>query len=880
LLCKTRSAREYCTRVSAEIHRHITFNGVWRISTASVQDCINREETIMMEKIASTENRNQKALYRLKRLTLLIVPTLVVLGLAGCGSSGGGDGGSKPFQEGTYRSVTVVPKVVVIRDDTTTVTLNKSEPFSSAINFSEAETGISITPRECAPPSDTCEQWDISAASSVPPGTYYIEVGAVAGDGSFESLDDFWLTLISPMSGPRGAVSLTTSIGASLSGSATFARTASGQVWAWGDNDHGTLGLGYLGIGLTQLEGYNSVAVQAMAGQDFVDAGFYPSAVQAVAAGSRHTLALLADGTVWAWGENDGGQLGDGTGDLSTDPIDHISPPVQVIGIADVQAIAAAGTGSLALLADGTVWAWGSAVATNLSSSSTPLEVNNLANVQAIAAGGDDFNSFSLALLANGTVWAWGQNDFGQLGDGTTIRRDTPVQVSGLTDVQAIATGQDHSLALLADGTVRAWGVNNNGKLGDGTQIDRRTPVQVSGLANVQAVAAGNDHSLALLDDGTVWAWGDNYYGELGDGTKRERRTPVQVGGLANVQAIAAGWANSYAIGPPACDNGGGKVWAWGDYRPELGTGWIWDIYDQRSTAVLPVPVPGFGDKDSCASNRIVFYLTGTGHGTIESDSGTIQCNTTSTPVATSTPIEYCRLETTATSVHLTAMPDGDSAFESWRWECAANDPAVDVNFTGGDSELLCEAVFNLSGNPPEAAFTFTPAQPQSGQQVDFDASDSSDDGTITTYQWDFQDDGIFDGTGVASSFTFTTIGTYTVRLRVTDNEGLTTDTTQTVAVTLPASDYTLTLIIQGGPGAGEILSGEAPVPLMDCVNSDTPSTTCTATYSSNPQVFAQLTASPFGDNTTVNWSGCLDFGGLNCTVLMDGDRTVTATFQ
>jgi len=192
-----------------------------------------------------------------------------------------------------------------------------------------------------------------------------------------------------------------------------------------------------------------------------------------IAGGGHHSLALRNDGTVWAWGRNNYGQLGDGT----------------------------------------------------TTERHTPVQVANLTGVQAIAGG----FSHSLALRSDGTVWAWGRNSKGQLGDGTTTNRTTPVQVLNLTGVQAIAGGFFHSLALKSDGTVWAWGYNHFGQLGDGTTANRTIPVQVADLTGVQAIAAGSDHSLALRNDGTVWAWGWNYLGQLGDGTTANRSIPVQV---------------------------------------------------------------------------------------------------------------------------------------------------------------------------------------------------------------------------------------------------------------------------------------------------------------------------------------------------------------
>ncbi len=274
-----------------------------------------------------------------------------------------------------------------------------------------------------------------------------------------------------------------------------------------------------------------------------------------VAGGGIHSLALLADGTVWAWGNNVWGQLGDGTRISRSTPVQVVGPGGEgfLSDIIAIAAASALSSGvrfghSLALKADGTVWAWGYNGQGQLGDGTTterttPVQVVGLTDVVAIAAGigpesdADRASGWSLAVKADGTVWAWGDNTYGKLGDGTTTSRSTPVQVVGpggagfLTDVIAVAAGGGntpftgggvgHSLALKADGTVWAWGYNLQGQLGDGTTTHRNTPVQVVGpggigvLSEITAIAAGGGsqpggHSLALKADGTVWAWGNN----------------------------------------------------------------------------------------------------------------------------------------------------------------------------------------------------------------------------------------------------------------------------------------------------------------------------------------------------------------------------------
>jgi len=282
--------------------------------------------------------------------------------------------------------------------------------------------------------------------------------------------------------------------------------------------------------------------------------------VIAIAAGDAHSLALKSDGTVWAWGSNGGGQLGDGTTINRT-------TPVQVKNITGITGISAGGSHSLALKSDGTVWAWGHNGNGQLGDGTTtnrytPKQAKNLTGVVSIAAG----HNHNLALKSDGTVWAWGYNYYGQIGDNTTTQRTTPAQVNSITGVIAIAAGGSHSLALKTDGTVWAWGYNFYGQLGDGTATQRNTPVQSISLTGIMAIAAGSDHSLALKSNGTVWAWGYNFYGQLGDGSFTKCSIPLQIDGLSGIVAIATRYHHSFAI------NSNGFVWAWGyNFYGQLG---------------------------------------------------------------------------------------------------------------------------------------------------------------------------------------------------------------------------------------------------------------------------------------------------------------------
>lgn len=254
------------------------------------------------------------------------------------------------------------------------------------------------------------------------------------------------------------------------------------------------------------------------------------SVVPQLAGGGHHSLVLKPDGTVWAWGRNDFGQLGNGTTSDSTIPIQVNTVPGKTGNFNGITAIAGGWSYSVALKFDGTVWGWGRNDFGQLGNgttndSATPVQVSNLSDVAALAGG----RFHSLALKSDGTVWAWGQNDSGQLGNGTAGNSTVPVQVKNLSNVIAIERGRSHSLAAKSDGTVWGWGDNSYGQLGNGATSNSTVPVQVKNLSDVAVIGGGGFHSLGLKSEGTVWAWGRNNSGQLGDGTTKDSAIPVQV---------------------------------------------------------------------------------------------------------------------------------------------------------------------------------------------------------------------------------------------------------------------------------------------------------------------------------------------------------------
>jgi alpha-tubulin suppressor-like RCC1 family protein len=333
-----------------------------------------------------------------------------------------------------------------------------------------------------------------------------------------------------------------------------------GTLWAWGKNDDGQLGDG------TKTSRSTPVKIIGV------------SNVKSVAAGYDHTVVLTTDGKVYTCGNNSNGQLGDGSTTGRTTPAQVASTD-----ISNIQAIDAGYKYTIALRSDGTIWTWGYNNKGQLGNNTqtdiyTPQQVAALSGsvMASIAAG----YNHALSVRNDGTVWAWGNNDNGQLGNNTTTDSLVPVQVSDLTTASDITAGTLYSLALLNDGSVRAWGHNALGELGDGTTTNRSTPVQVLNLASTTSIVAGHDHAVARLTNGTVWTWGDNSNGQLGDNSKTGRTTPQQVSTLSGAVAVAAGQDETLAL--LKTDD---AFWSWGwNFYGQLGDGTMTERW-------LPVPI-------------------------------------------------------------------------------------------------------------------------------------------------------------------------------------------------------------------------------------------------------------------------------------------------
>jgi alpha-tubulin suppressor-like RCC1 family protein len=288
--------------------------------------------------------------------------------------------------------------------------------------------------------------------------------------------------------------------------------TAGGTLWAWGLNDNGQLGLG------DQVK--RSVPTQI--GKDTNWVGIW--------AGKYHAVALKTDGTLWAWGRNSEGQLGDLT-------LLVRSSPVKVGGtdktnVATYTSASAGGTHTMAIQKDGSLWTWGDNTNGQLGNAAvsttpvpTPAKIGSL-TYNSVAAGA----SHSMAIDTTGKLWAWGSNSSGQLGNnssGGTV--SAPVQITADSDWTIVSAGGAHTLAVRTNGTLWAWGANSDGQLGDGSGIDQISPTQVGTDRTWISISAGAGHSAGLKADNTLWTWGRNADGQLGNGKTVTSTVPVSI---------------------------------------------------------------------------------------------------------------------------------------------------------------------------------------------------------------------------------------------------------------------------------------------------------------------------------------------------------------
>jgi alpha-tubulin suppressor-like RCC1 family protein len=351
-----------------------------------------------------------------------------------------------------------------------------------------------------------------------------------------------WATGLNPSAVRRADFIITGIVAAGVAHS--LAIDAEGVLWGWGGNGLHQLGDGTITTRLTPI--------QVMTG------------AMAAGAGERHSLAVKTDGTVWGWGDSQYGKLGNGASSGA------VSAPAQIASFSGVVAVAAGYSHSLALKSDGTVWAFGNNSDGQLGDGTTtqrttPVQVVGLTGVVAIAAGRDTSYALQTDSAGGGIIWAWGANSYGQLGDGSTLSRTTPTRVTGLGSVAALAAGFDHAAAVAVDGRVFSWGQNDNGQLGLGTTANQTSAQEVRPLLDVRVMGAGGQHTFAVDATARAWGWGQNG-GQLGTGeiVAADSVAPER-SNLGGALAVAGGDQHTLAIVPDGTvrafgQNGSGRL--------------------------------------------------------------------------------------------------------------------------------------------------------------------------------------------------------------------------------------------------------------------------------------------------------------------------------
>ena len=289
----------------------------------------------------------------------------------------------------------------------------------------------------------------------------------------------------------------------------SMALKSDGTIWTWGRNLLGQLGNG--------LPGNLAFPTQMGTLNNWVF----------ISAGSDFSAAIKADGTLWTWGENTYGQLGDGTFGATQNK----STPVQVGTDTNWLIVSAGNNHTIAIKTDGTLWAFGQNNTGQLGDGTNidkafPVQVGTDNNWQSISA-----SLHSVALKNNGSLWTWGLNTNGQLGDGTVVDKNTPINIDPTNTFNKIARGIQHVITERSNGTLWSNGLNISGQLGDATVIAKSIPTAVNTVVNTwRLITSRFSHCAGIKTDGTMYMWGSNLYGQLGNGaTASAVSTPVGI---------------------------------------------------------------------------------------------------------------------------------------------------------------------------------------------------------------------------------------------------------------------------------------------------------------------------------------------------------------
>ena len=301
-------------------------------------------------------------------------------------------------------------------------------------------------------------------------------------------------------------------------------------------------------------------------------------------AGYAFKAAITEDGSLWTWGINSWGELGDGT-------TIGKSTPQKILD--DVRSVSLDFSKGAAVKTDGSLWVWGGSP---LEEDLVPTKIMD--GVSSVYIGEYEVGRHWAVLKTDGSLWTWGDNSDGQLGDGTTTSGTDPVKV--MDGVVFASLGRKHSAAIKTDGSLWTWGDNSCGQLGDGTDFDRTRPVKI--MDGVLSVSLGHSHSAAIKTDGSLWTWGNNSRGQLGDGTTTNRSSPVKI--MDDVSIVSNHSDHSAAI------KADGSLWTWGDNS--------FGVLGDSSLAV-----PGYRSEPAKVMDRAVNISSSSDYSIVERVDGT-----------------------------------------------------------------------------------------------------------------------------------------------------------------------------------------------------------------------------------------------------------------
>ena len=512
-----------------------------------------------------------------------------------------------------------------------------------------------------------------------------------------------------------------------------------GTVLCWGQNVYGGLGSGTGGQFGPGFNGHEADSPWPVKVLDLTDA------TQVSTSGGNSCAALLS-GIAKCWGYGAQGANGDGT-------LEHRGSPVSVVGITNATQVEAnGGVSACALLSSGSVKCWGSNGVGQLGDGSTttrisPVSVGGITTATQISMGSDT----ACVVLAAGTVKCWGDNQGGGLGDGTTINSSSPVSVVGITTAIQVSVGNHSSCALLSGGTVKCWGYNYSGQLGDGSTTTSSSPVSVGGITTATQVSAGGDKACAVLADGTIKCWGTNGAGALGDDTtvgwawSDYSATPVTVVGITNATQVSSGSNRACAVlsdGTAKCWGAGGGTQGDGTYR-EVNKKPVFVRFPDTTAPTAPGSFTGVPSAQTQMTDASVGFTLG------ESD-GTVECRVDSGSWGACTSVDG-----TSGSKAVSGLADGSHAISVRQTDAAGNTSSIgtSASWTVDTTAPGVPAVTagSIRAGVVRPAISFAPAEANGTFECKLDAGD-----------W----------VACASPFVPTAdlaVGTYTLRVRQTD---------------------------------------------------------------------------------------------------------------